>query len=113
MMARDHGFRGWIAPLQPAVRLAAAVVCTLVACAPAWAVTLIHRPYLQNVRDTRATVVWYTRENVTGTVQYSTGQEFSLSAPIRTRAFPVSETKLSCNCTIYQHQADLFGLTPG
>src|SRR6185436_11973312 len=101
------------ATVRPASRLVLAVLCTLAASAPGWAVTLIHRPYLQNVRENRATIIWSTRENVSGTLQYSTDQQFSLSAPIRTRAFPATETKLSCNCTIYQHQADLFGLSPG
>src|ERR1043166_3304468 len=105
-----HGVRGFLAPAKPP-RIAAFVVCSVITGVQAWAVTAVHRPYLQNVHETGATIVWSTRENVTGTVQYSADQKYSLSAPIRTRAFQPSETKLAF--TFYQYQAELDDLTPG
>jgi uncharacterized protein (TIGR03437 family) len=57
------------------------------------------------------TVVWSTRENLSGSVQYSTDQSFSHSSAARVRAFPPSVTGMGI--TFYQFQADLTGLSPG
>jgi uncharacterized protein (TIGR03437 family) len=109
-MARHRSFRGLGFAGNTAMRIAAAV-CVLAAAAPAWSAIAVHSPYLQNVRSNRATVVWSTRENIPGTVEYSTDQKFNLSAPSRIRAFPSSQTALGQ--TFYQHQVELTGLTPG
>src|SRR5262245_24929734 len=95
----DTGFTGSKA------MLIAAAVCVFAAIAPAWAATAVHSPYLQKVSSNRATVVWSTRENIAGTVQYSTDQKFNITASSRIRAFPASQTGLAQ--TFYQHQADL------
>ncbi len=108
MMARGLKIRRFGFAHQ-AVRMAAAV-CVLAVAAPVWAATAVQSPYLQNVRGNRATVVWSTRENIAGTVQYSTDQRYNLSAPSRRRTFPAAETGMPL--TFYQHQAELTGLLP-
>ncbi|MGH9660296.1 MAG: metallophosphoesterase, partial [Bryobacteraceae bacterium] len=85
--------------------------CALAFCALAPAARVVHRPYIQNLRQDRVTVIWSTRENVPGVVEYSADQSFSQTATARTRAFPPSETRLSF--TFYQHTAELTGLSPG
>src|SRR3954447_9040468 len=50
------------------------------------AVTLVHHPYLQNLSNGRVTVMWSTRENVAGTVEYSADQSFSRIAAASLRA---------------------------
>ncbi|HEY1337185.1 MAG TPA: fibronectin type III domain-containing protein [Bryobacteraceae bacterium] len=58
------------------------------------------------------TIVWSTRENLSGEVRYSTDQSFSKTASVaRVRQFPVSVTKMAQSFT--QYQVDLTGLTPG
>jgi uncharacterized protein (TIGR03437 family) len=93
------------------IRLASWVLCSLAVTLPGWAVTLVHRPYLQNVREDRATVLWSARENTSATLQYSIDQAFALSITAHVRTFSPSQTALSF--TLYQYQADLAGLTPG
>jgi len=109
-MARQllGGFRG---TGSTAIRLASLVLCSLTLSFEASAVNLVQHPYLQNVRENRATVMWSARENTAATLQYSTDHEFSLTAPARVRVFPVTQTALSF--TLYQYQADLSGLAPG
>lgn len=85
-------------------------ICLLVA-APLWAATAVHSPYLQNVRGNRALVVWSTRENMVGKVQFSTDQSFDRSATSRIRGFTPEQTGLPW--TFYQHQAELTDLAPG
>ncbi|PWU12035.1 MAG: hypothetical protein C5B51_01445 [Terriglobia bacterium] len=88
--------------------------------AAAQAATLVHRPYLQNMRADRVTIVWSARENLPGVVQYSNDQSFSQISSARVRAFPVSLTQsldtagaLHLSYSFYQYQADLTGLAPG
>lgn len=78
---------------------------------PLLAVTFVHRPYVQNLREDRVSILWSTRENLTGTVQYSTDTSFSQSTSAQLRAFPTSATGLPF--PFYQYQADLTGLSPG
>lgn len=95
-----------------AVQLLSLALCGLtLAVSPLSAVTLVHRPYLQNLRQDRVSILWSTRENLTGTVQYSTDTSFSQSTTARLRAFPPSSTGLPFQ--LYQYQADLTGLAPG
>ena len=75
------------------------------------AATLVQRPYLQNERQDRVSILWSTRENLPGVVQYSADQSFSQSAAALVREFLPSLTGLSY--TFYQYRADLTGLTPG
>ncbi|MCX6632189.1 MAG: metallophosphoesterase family protein, partial [Candidatus Solibacter sp.] len=79
----------------------------LPAATPAW----VHRPYLQNVREDRATVMWSAKEDVASTVRYSTDSSFALAAVARVRAFQPFETGMQF--TFYQYQAELTGLSPG
>jgi hypothetical protein len=97
-------------------RSAVGVLCTVLAplafCLPALsAATLVHHPYLQNLREDRVSVMWSTREDQNGTVQYSTDRSFSRSVAARVRIFPPAITGLSY--TFYQYQADLTGLASG
>ncbi len=75
------------------------------------AATFVHRPYLQNLQGDRVTILWSTRENLNGTVEYSIDGSFSQSANAQVRAFPPAVTALSL--TFYQYQAELTGLVPG
>jgi phosphodiesterase/alkaline phosphatase D-like protein len=83
---------------------------TALAVCPALAVTLIHRPYLQNMRTDRVTIMWSTRESMPGTVEYSTDRSTYRTAIPRIRILTPSQTHLSY--TLYQYQADLTGLSP-
>src|SRR2546421_497704 len=74
----------------------------------------VHRPYLQNMRGDRVTIVWSTKDSLTGEVQYSTDQGFSkvISIPISGgQFFPRSLTKSSYD--FYQYRADITGLAAG
>jgi len=90
-MARERvgGFR---AVGSTAVRLGTLALCSLALGVQAWAVTLLQRPYLQNVRENRATVMWSARENTGAVLEYSPDQEFSFSVPARVRTFPINQT---------------------
>jgi len=110
-MAHRQRLRGFRGSQNTAYRLALVVLWALVLVSPGWAVTLVQRPYLQNVRENRATIMWSTRENTSATLQYSTGQDFGLSVAPRVRTFPTTQTALTY--VFYQYQADLTGLDPG
>src|ERR1039457_6009141 len=76
------------------------------------AVTLVHRPYLQNLGADHVTLVWSARENQSASVQYSTDTSFRGSGPAGpVRTFLSSQTDMGF--TFYQYQADLTGLSPG
>src|ERR1043165_1211221 len=105
---RTRGFRG---VEKTAIRLASLVLCLLAVSIPAWAVQFVQRPYLQNVRENRATIMWSAHESTAAAVQYSSDQTYSLTASARVLTFPGSQTALSY--TLYQYQADLTGLTAG
>ena len=82
----------------------------LLVVSPAWAATVVHHPYLQNMRADRVTIMWSTRENLTAVVQYSTDQTFSQRAIPSVRVFTQAFTRSSY--LFYQYRADLTGLTP-
>ena len=91
-----------------AVRSSIALGLVVLACPAA---TLVQRPYLQNEREGRVSILWSARENLPGVVQYSSDQTFSQSVSARVREFPPSVTGLSY--TFYQYRADLTDLAPG
>ncbi len=72
---------------------------------------VLRGPYLQQVTDLSAIVVWTTREAGNGQVRYSTTGGPTLSAAAEARVFPASQTGLSSDFT--QYEARLTGLTPG
>src|SRR3990172_296214 len=84
---------------------------------PAWgseaqaAATLVHYPYLQNVRNDRATVMWSTLERGSGSVRYSADRSFPQAVPASVREFLPSQT--SMRFTFYQYQAELTRLSFG
>ncbi len=90
---------------------AAALLAVLFTAHASAAVTLVHHPYLQNLTHGRVTVMWSTRENVAGRVEFSTDQSFAQVSPASVRAFPDSLTGMTF--TFYQQQAVLSGLLPG
>src|ERR1044071_4081662 len=92
----------------PAIR--GLIAFGLIGCA-AHGATLVQRPYLQNERPDRGTIMWSTRENLLGSVQYSTDRSFAQSVPAVVREFQRSVTGLGY--TFYQYRADLSGLAPG
>ena len=75
------------------------------------AVTLVHRPYLQNLSGNHVTIMWSARENLAGSVQYSTDSSFTQQSAARIGVFTPSTTNLSF--TFYQYTAELTGLAPG
>ncbi|MCX6590987.1 MAG: metallophosphoesterase [Acidobacteria bacterium] len=75
------------------------------------AVTLIHRPYLQNVRADGATVLWATRENLEASVTYSADGADPVTVPVRARSLSPDQTGVPF--TFYQYRAELPGLAPG
>ena len=72
--------------------------------------TLVRYPYLQNVGNDRATILWTTLEDAAGVVEYSTDRSYSRSAPGRSQRFGTTATGLPF--AYYQHQADLRDLRP-
>jgi acid phosphatase type 7 len=102
---------------RSALRLLCVWACTVFAgltvCLPPLpAATLVHSPYLQNLREDRVTIMWSARENIASTVRYSKDNSFSLVAVAGVpRVFQPSETGMSF--TFYQYQAELNGLAPG
>ena len=75
----------------------------------AWAATVVHSPYLQNMHQDRVTIVWSTRENLAATVQYSTDQSFSETGPTPVvSVFTQAMTGLSYQ--FYQYRVELTGL---
>jgi uncharacterized protein (TIGR03437 family) len=76
------------------------------------AATLVQRPYLQNEREGRVTILWSARENLPSVVQYSSDQVSWQSVASQVpREFLASATGLSY--TFYQYRVDLANLTPG
>jgi uncharacterized protein (TIGR03437 family) len=73
--------------------------------------TVVHRPYLQNLRADSVTIMWSARENLAGAVHYSPDQSYSHTAVARVRQFPPTTTGM--NFTFYQYRAELTGLSAG
>jgi 3',5'-cyclic AMP phosphodiesterase CpdA len=72
--------------------------------------TVIRPPYLQNVRDSRASILWSTLEAGVGAVQFSAdGINFN-TVKATPRFFSTTETGMAQN--FWQYQADLSGLLP-
>jgi uncharacterized protein (TIGR03437 family) len=71
--------------------------------------TVVHSPYLQNLRQDQVTIVWSTRENLSGTVQYSTDTSFSNTVAPTSRVFTTAITKSQND--FYQYRAVLTGLS--
>ena len=69
---------------------------------------LVRYPYVQNVADDRATILWATRGAGVATADYFTRQTFPERVIASTREFLPSETGLSA--PFYQHQVELNGL---
>ena len=72
-------------------------------------VTLVRGPYLQQVTDSSATVVWATREAGSGEVRFRTGTSATTTVAAATTLYPVSRTGLASD--YYQHEARLTGLS--
>jgi 3',5'-cyclic AMP phosphodiesterase CpdA len=72
--------------------------------------TVSRSPYVQNIRDNRASILWSTLEAGVGSVQFSTdGINFN-TVTAKSRFFSTTETGMAQN--FVQYQADLFGLLP-
>ena len=69
---------------------------------------LVRQPYLQNIQETRASILWTTQDEGSGTVTATDqqGRAFTVAASVQT--FLPAQTGLSA--TYYQYQADLSGL---
>jgi hypothetical protein len=72
---------------------------------------MLRGPYLQQVTDLSAIVVWTTRDPGVGQVRYSASGGPTVSATAETRVFPASQTGLASDFT--QYEARLIGLAPG
>ena len=72
-------------------------------------ITLVRHPYLQQVRDTSAVVVWATRENGIANVRYELNG-VSRVAAAQSRLVPASVTGMGFD--YYQHEATLTNLAP-
>lgn len=94
--------------LRAAFCVAVTASCVAVLCPAA---TLVHYPYLQNVRGDRATILWSTVERGAGNVFYSTDRTLSRAAPASVREFLPSQTGM--RFPFYQYQAELTGLSAG
>lgn len=73
-------------------------------------ITLDRFPYLQNISNDRATVLWTTRQRGSGRVEFGSGN-YSQRVNATVREFPPSETGRSF--TYYQYEARLTGLREG
>src|SRR5689334_2040444 len=64
--------------------------------------TVLRSPYLQNVRDNRASVLWSTLESGVGSVQYSSdGINFN-AVTAKSQFFPTTVTGMALNYFQYQ-----------
>jgi len=73
-------------------------------------ITLIRAPYLQQVTDTSAVVVWTTPQAGAGAVRYSPAGGAALTSSAATRFFSAAHTGLAVG--FYQHEARLSDLAP-
>jgi uncharacterized protein (TIGR03437 family) len=73
--------------------------------------TLDHLPYLQDVSDDHAVVLWTTLESGAGRVEFSSDRSFSRVAQATSRQFTAGQTNRANG--YFQHQATLTGLRPG
>ena len=88
------------------------IIALAVALAPAsGAATLVRKPYVQDVRNDSAAILWTTLESGEGAAECFTDAHTPVSARSRIREFQPAETGIGF--VYYQHQADLFGLSSG
>ena len=73
------------------------------------AATIVRGPYVQQVSDSSAVIVWTTREAGSGEVRYTSAAGGVVSARAETRLFPTWQTGLQFD--FHQHEARLFGLS--
>src|SRR5262245_4019495 len=73
-------------------------------------ITISRFPYIQNVRNDRASILWATYEGGSGAVQYSPDGVNFLQVPAKRAFYSQNETGLQSS--YYQYQADLAGLSP-
>jgi len=102
--AKRNAPRSW----RTVFRIVALAVVLSAATPPA---TLVRKPYVQNLRGDRASVLWTTLENGQGAVECFTDPDTSVSALARVREFKPAQTGMGF--VYYQHQADLSGLGSG
>jgi acid phosphatase type 7 len=67
-------------------------------------------PYIQNVRNDRASILWATYDPGVGLVRYTADGVTFRTATATSRFFSTAETGLALN--LWQYQANLTGLTP-
>jgi hypothetical protein len=72
-------------------------------------ITLLRTPYLQQVTDDSAVVVWTTRENGAADVRYRVGTAAPIPVPAQSRRFTAATTGFGFD--FYQHEATLQGLS--
>jgi Carbohydrate binding module (family 6)/Bacterial Ig domain/Calcineurin-like phosphoesterase/Purple acid Phosphatase, N-terminal domain len=71
--------------------------------------TILRGPYLQQVTDTGAIVVWTTRDLGTAQVRYAVSGGTTTSVTANARLFPASDTGLASD--FYQYEARITGLS--
>jgi 3',5'-cyclic AMP phosphodiesterase CpdA len=74
--------------------------------------SIFRSPYLQNVRDNRASILWSTVEFGAGSVQYS-ADGVNFNTVNATSAYYSTAQTGQAMQSYYQYRADLTGLTPG
>jgi glucose/arabinose dehydrogenase/PKD repeat protein len=74
------------------------------------AVTLLRQPYLQQVTESSAIVVWTARQPAAPAVRYSIGGGATSTVAASTRFFSAADTGLPYD--FYQYEADLSALAP-
>jgi hypothetical protein len=70
--------------------------------------TLLRAPYLQQVADDSAVIVWTTRESGPADVRYRRGSAAPITIPAQSRRFAAATTGFGFD--FYQHQVNLAGL---
>jgi len=78
---------------------------------PPPAIEVARLPYLQNVRNDRASILWATFQPGVGVVRYSSDGVTFRTATASRRLFTIAETGQARD--YWQHQADLTGLSTG
>jgi uncharacterized protein (TIGR03437 family) len=78
---------------------------------PLLGASLVRSPFVQDVRRTRATIRWSTRESGAGSVDFWDEDGRALRVPAQMRAFLPAETGLKA--TFYRFEATLTKLLPG
>src|SRR5580704_16483681 len=74
---------------------------------PSRAATLLRQPYLQNVQQNRASILWTTQEAGSGSVTAIGADGSSVTVAASIQEFQPAQTALGS--TFYQYRADLAG----